>query len=381
MKITVNFESPSDTELFPETKDNRSCSYSIYGADSKDGLVVYIPGFGDDLGEYRNTFCKKIYEKHQLAAMTVDYFCIGSRPATGAKIYFEPSDIQSIRKLIPTFEPENWLEQLEYFAEEQEASLHFTAGLAPPRGEYQNFGILAAIDIANAINDALNRFEINKNNVILIGSSYGDYLANLVAKIKPGTIKSVFDNSSWANPNLAYIIGRNLELPEFTVKVTERLTAKLFTKSPWTLAPEKPNSFEGAKAEIRSFSEHQIIQMAEQGANSTEFVFYHSNKDHLIAPVSEKVAMIDAMKKNGFEKIKLELFDEKDLEINRIKTLDHGMGLSMISFFDDCYEATRNTAFEAKVNSEARYKAGNSLYIFRNTTDILSLDIENNTCS
>lgn len=377
MKTTINFESTSDSELFPEKKGCRSCTYNIYGTESKQGLVVYIPGFGDDLGEYRNTFCRKISEKHQLATMTVDYFCIGSRPTTGAKIYFEPSDIKSIRELIPTFEPENWLEQLEYFAEEQEAALCITAGLAPPRNEYQNFGILAAIDIANAINDALNRFQINKNNVILIGSSYGGYLANLVAKVKPGTIKSVFDNSSWANPNLSYLVGREIGIPEFSGNISERVAAMFFTKSPWTLEKGKPNSFEGEKAEIRSFSESQIKQMAEQGATSTEFVFYHSNKDHRVAPVSEKIAMIEAMKKNGFSKINFKLFDETDLERNRIKTLDHGMGLSMISFFDDCYEATRNTAFEAKTTSEARYKAGNSLYIFRNTTGALSLDIEN----
>lgn len=198
------------------------------------------------------------------------------------------SDIEEIRKEIPDFNEKDWNKELEKYAEYTKKELIFSAGLSPTNNEYQNFGILAAIDIINAINDALQRYRIDKNNITLIGSSYGGYLANLVTKNKPGAIRLVLDNSSWAKPNLSYIVGREINSPEFIYSIKNKIKLQLYVKTPWTLKDSGSNRFTGAVKEIRSFTIDQVKQMARQGASNTEYIFYHSIKDTIIAPVSEK---------------------------------------------------------------------------------------------
>lgn len=284
----ISFNTSSDIELYPNKKDQRKTNYTIYGANKNKGLVVYIPGFGDDLSDYRNKFCKKINEKYDLTSMTVDYFCIGVRESTGAKVYFENEDIKFIKKSIPDFTIENYLQYFEYYAENNATITTFKATLKPSNEEYQNFGILAALDIINAIKDAVERFKLDKNNITLIGSSYGGYLANMITKIIPGEIKLVLDNSSWANPNYNYIVGRETNSPEFFYLFGNNLKLVVFAKTPWTLKPNLNNSFEKCRVEIRSFNNKQIEQMATQGATTTNYVIYHSSKDYEIAPIEEK---------------------------------------------------------------------------------------------
>ncbi|AZU46485.1 hypothetical protein C3B79_0689 [Aeromonas hydrophila] len=60
----------------------RQVRYRIHGAERAGcGLVVYIPGFGGDLGAYSQVFCEKVAVQHGMAALCVDYFCMRSRPA------------------------------------------------------------------------------------------------------------------------------------------------------------------------------------------------------------------------------------------------------------------------------------------------------------
>ncbi|WP_265460784.1 DUF2920 family protein, partial [Aeromonas salmonicida] len=75
--------------------------------------------------------------------------------------------------------------------------LRFHGLLTPPDGAYQNFGVMAALDILNAIEDAMCRYNGNRDNLILVGSSYGGYLAQMVNKFRPGYARALFDNSSW----------------------------------------------------------------------------------------------------------------------------------------------------------------------------------------
>lgn len=62
------------------------------------------------------------------------------------------------------------------------------ASLLPGNNEYQNLGILASLDVLNAISDAVDRYDLDFDNIIITGSSYGGYIANLVTKIAPGYI-------------------------------------------------------------------------------------------------------------------------------------------------------------------------------------------------
>lgn len=376
MEQKILFKTSNDIELYPNEQNHREASYIIYGADKNKGLVVYIPGFGADLSDYRNKFCKKINEKYGLASMTVDYFCIGARISTGAKIYFEDDDIETIKKTIPNFTVENYLQHFEKYTKNSTDLTTFNAGLMPPNNEYQNFGILAALDIANAIKDAVEKFNLDTNNITLVGSSYGGYLANLVTKIIPGEIKLVLDNSSWANPNYDYIAGREINSPEFIYLIGNNLKLTLFTKSPWTLKPNLKNSFEKCRLEIRSFDNNQIEQMAAQGAITTSYVIYHSSKDHVIAPIEDKKRMVKELEANGFNSIKFKIFYHRDIITNKIRSLDHGMGLSMLNFFEDEYPKSTTKQFISKPNKKTSYNTENAIYYFVKEKNLIKLKIE-----
>lgn len=347
--IEISIAATSDFEF--GVNKRRNCIYHIYNQQYTNGLVVYIPGFGADLGSYTENFCKKISEKYKIACLSVEYFCLYCRPEIGAEIEFEPEDKAKIATIIQTCQGKTYIDRLIDCTEKKKSALTAIASLKPKNEEYQNFGIMATLDIINCLKDAVDRFALDRNNIILIGSSYGGYLANLVTKIYPGLIRAVFDNSAWANPNLRYVVGRELNLPELGLQVTDKLTLHLYVKSPWTLKEGLPNSFAREKIAIRSFTQDQIQQMAAQGGLDTFYVFYHSIID-AIAPTSEKIDMVQALVQCHFKHIHLEVMEENDVDGTFIKSLDHGMGLSMITFFDRAYSQLQQAGVPFQAGDE-----------------------------
>ncbi|HHD7223133.1 TPA: DUF2920 family protein, partial [Citrobacter freundii] len=136
--------------------------------------------------------------------------------------------------------------------------------IEPKNNEYQNFGLLPALDIINAINDAILNFEMENSKIILIGSSYGGYIANMVEKIAPGLVNAIIDNSSWSSPNMKYLIGRELNNTEFRQQLSSNIIMDLYVKSPWTLIKGLPNTLSKSRIQIRSFDPDQLSQMINQ---------------------------------------------------------------------------------------------------------------------
>lgn len=350
----VSFETNEDFEL-GGPHNNRRTQYQIYNKGSKKGVVVYIPGFGSDLGGYAEAFCKRIAEKYDLSVMHVDYFCMFSRPGYGADVNFELPDQLSVKKQIidnggiPSDEIHRNLEIINNICRLKNRKQILVASLVPKNGDYQNFGIMAALDVLNAVKDAVKRFCLDENKIILIGSSYGGYIANLVTKVAPGYISAVFDNSSWAKPNFLYLAGRelNFHTGEYEANLTDNIILRLYVKSPWTLISGLPNSMEKSRLSIRSFDYNQLQMMADRGAsNSTLYFFYHSIKDST-APVREKIDMASNMAELGFN-VQMKLIEESDVDGSFVKNLSHGMGLSMTMFFDLCFKFMEEKQFNFK---------------------------------
>ncbi|MBE0470921.1 MAG: DUF2920 family protein, partial [Methyloprofundus sp.] len=341
--------------------------------DYKDGLVVYIPGFGGDLGTYSKVFCEKVSQSHKLAALTLNYFCIGSRPATGARFEIDKAEKPKIRQVFQELggSGEASLEKINDLLMNTNNFLRLKGTLEPTKSEYQNFGVLAALDIINAIKDAVKRFDLKIDNVILVGSSYGGYLANLVTKIYPGLVRAVFDNSSWAHPNLSYIIGRELGTAEFSYQILPKIILDLNVKTPWTHQLGLPNTFSTDRKEIRSFTRSQLEQMYVQGGQDTFYVFYHAESDQ-IADTKEKVEMVNQMVMLGFKNIMMKVMDHSDVDGVLVKNLNHGMGMSMVKFFESCYsmleEVNPNFQFNSTLGS-SQYLLESMRYDFELSTD------------
>ena len=356
------FETTHDFEFVQNGKCRKS-EYKICAAEKDKGLVVYIPGFGADSGDYTEVFCKKVSDKYpNFSVMSVDYFCMKSRPEVGAKIFFEMEDrVRSNTAHLPEEEILPFL--LKTYSSVKNPTI-FSAGLNPPEGEYQNFGLMAAIDILNACNHAIDKFGLDANNIILIGSSYGGYIANLVTKIAPGFIRAVFDNSSWANVNLSYVVGRELVSAECTKQIAENLYLNLFVKSPWTLKAGLPNSLTHEKLAIRNFNPSDLARMINFGGGNTYYLFYHAVND-VIANTNQKIEMAKNMIKLGFI-VNMEVFEEDDVDGKFIKSPNHGLGLSMLSFFDKGMKGLKEVGKDFKRNSNNvfEYKYNGSKYVF-----------------
>ncbi|HEY9017175.1 DUF2920 family protein [Thiomicrospira sp.] len=354
----------------------RQTDYFIYNADYKDGLVVYIPGFGGDLGEYAKAFCEKTAKQYQMAALTLNYFCIGSRPSAGAKVEVHNTEKAKVEQAFIQMggTGEASIEALNALLMNSNNHIKLTGDLVPTKNEYQNFGLLAALDIINAIKDAAQRFNLSLDNVILVGSSYGGYLANLVTKLYPGLIKAVFDNSSWAQTNLAYVVGQEMGVPEFSYQVYPKVILDLNVRSPWTLTQGLPNTFGGGRKEIRGFSRSQLQSMVEQGGQDTFYVFYHAATD-TIAPTQEKIDMANNMAELGFKHVLMNVVDESDVDGHFIKNLGHGMGMSMRKFFEVGYGFLQEINPDFKFNDQLKqavFETSDLIYQFDLSADVVT---------
>lgn len=379
IKETKSFATTADFELGFE-HCSRETDYHIVlpetdsDADSDEiakGLVVYVPGFGKDAGDYRHVFCQKIAENYDLAAMAVDYHCFFSRPDSLESVVYEAQDVALIEKLFMKHKQpfagtsvEEGIEILNQYLAKNNLTEEITATLIPGKNEYQNGGVLQALDVINAVAHAIEKYCLPAENVILVGSSYGGYIANLATKFAPKTFRAVFDNSSWAHPNFIYVVGRENGIPEFKDKLHSHIETKFYMRTAWTLKKGLPYTFDGKRYHVRSFLKAQIEQFANYQPE-TYYYFIHAEEDK-IAVTEVKVQMASEMIQAGLH-VQMEVMDAKDVDGTYIKTIEHGMQLSMLTFFDKAYShikahqvsADNDFVKQSKVvydSSECRYE-------------------------
>ncbi|MDG6773363.1 DUF2920 family protein [Thiomicrorhabdus sp. ZW0627] len=338
----VQFSTTPDFELGLEHCSRQTDYYLAKPVEAPKGLVVYIPGFGGDAGDYRHVFCRKVVEQYGLAAMTVDYHCFYSRPEMEGSVIYEAEDVALIEKLFLQCQlpfsgdsVEEGIKILNDHLAKNNLQVNITGTMKPGKNEYQNGGVMQALDIINAVGHVLQNQDIPSDNIILVGSSYGGYIANLAAKFAPKTFRAVFDNSSWAIPHFGYIVGREYGVPEFKEKLHSNVTLNLFIRSAWTLKKDLPYTFDGKRFHIRSFTEAQIEQYAAYRPE-TYFYFIHAVDDK-VASTDDKIQMATQMIGNGIG-VQMEVIEPDDVDGQYVKTIAHGMGLSMLTFFAKAYE-------------------------------------------
>ncbi|EPM6357315.1 DUF2920 family protein [Campylobacter jejuni] len=209
----------------------------------------------------------------------------------------------------------------------------FTSTFIPPNGEYQNFGIMAAIDHINALKDLVKRFpKFADLPKIYGGGSYGGYLALLIAKIAPWYVDGVIDNSGTVLPLLRYIIGRDLGQFDFIFNDPNTLI-EMFAKTYWTREDEKlPYFFANENYMIRSLlnSSHLIIQVNVN--KNIVLVSYHSSKDEFNTS-KDKQTLFLAYKELGYDATLHLIKDESEVDGRFIKDLNHGMRITDKALF------------------------------------------------
>ncbi|EKN0177715.1 DUF2920 family protein [Campylobacter coli] len=409
MLINQSFEIDSCDDVELNIKRTSKLEYRISYDDEKEikAIVFIIGGYGANaniyfLDSYRNYIAKNF----DVVAVHVFYHCFCQRRSDVEKYStladFTKDDLKLIEKVlrkynIPCDQLANntvvshceylseimtelkMLNRLPYDFEER-----LSATFIPSRGEYQNFGIMAAIDHINALKDLVKRFPklADLPKIYGGGGSYGGYLALLIAKIAPWYVDGVIDNSGSAVPPLNYIIGRELE---FKSKDThgdmymqgDHFFVSCFLKTHWTRKENSPYFFNNENYFIRTLLNKDHLILQSQKNKNIIYVSYHSKEDPL-TPANFKEQTMQILKILGYD-VSLNLIDENKIDGKFIKNLDHGCGIPDKALFRKelplMLEKLQKRKSFMQENSIS-YPCGNKVFTFKDVGDKFELEIK-----
>ncbi|MCV3473278.1 DUF2920 family protein [Campylobacter sp. CNRCH_2014_2849] len=405
---TYFIDSCDDVEL--NIKRESKLEFKLTYDDSKEieAIVCVINGIGSDIKSiyYISDYCARNYN---VAVLSVNYHGIGNRPQTGAQWYLDDIDklifdasLKAIDIEIPydisklnTFE--EFHPAMEYLNKEIQKKkdawrfdkkyyLDLSASLRPTKNEYQNFGIMQATDILNAL------LYIRKNSPfkamgggikhILIGSSHGGYLANLCAKIAPWLVDVVIDNSSHVSlTNLWRVIGfgKEVDYTEYysvaTFNFFQNIRLCCCEKTLWTTNKQSPYYFSPARKLIRETLNKDHLNIQAKYPNP-KYIAYHSKFDEYV-PLEEKEEYVNILKEHGLDVEFIKAIDEKQIDGKFIKDLTHGMGIPMKLLIKKHLPQILQEPLKDKTcKKEISYKCDDLIYTFKEENEQIILSVE-----
>ncbi len=403
MLINQSFEIDSCDDVELNIKRTSKLEYRISYDDEKEikAIVFIIGGYGANaniyfLDSYRNYIAKNF----DVVAVHVFYHCFCQRRSDVEKYStladFTKDDLKLIEKVlrkynIPCDQLANntvvshceylseimtelkMLNRLPYDFEER-----LSATFIPSRGEYQNFGIMAAIDHINALKDLVKRFpKFADLPKIYGGGSYGGYLSLLIAKIAPWYVDGVIDNSGSALPPLNYILGREMEhsYGDYYEDFPHNRII-FFLKTHWTRKENSPYFFNNENYFIRTLLNKDHLILQSQKNKNIIYVSYHSKEDPL-TPANFKQQTMQILKILGYD-VSLNLIDENKIDGKFIKNLDHGCGIPDKALFRKelplMLEKLQKRKSLMQENSIS-YPCGNKVFTFKDVENQLKLII------
>ncbi|MBF7044300.1 DUF2920 family protein, partial [Campylobacter volucris] len=254
---TYFIDSCNDVEL--NIKRESKLEYRITYDDSKEmkAIVFILDGYGANVDLSVIDFTRQfIAQKFDVVAVSVLYHCFCQRKSNmknySAVTTFLEDDLLNLKLALEklnintgnlnthnAWQYYGYLNQTISSLKEQnllnqDYKVHLTAAFIPPNNEYQNYGIMASVDVMNALKDIIKNYPQFKSLPKIYGGlSYGGYLALMCAKIAPWYVDGVIDNSGEALLLLNYIIGRDLNLSD-CVFYENNFIINTFLKTYWT---------------------------------------------------------------------------------------------------------------------------------------------------
>ncbi len=178
----------------------------------------------------------------------------------------------------------------------------------------------------------ISKHRIRLSEIHLLGTSYGGYIALLMAKFAPHTFNVVIDNSGFVMAQFSEIYpsvvrasgsyARNIDGIRYEVPVA--------ASSIWENDELSYFYFSDANKMIRNLSvkEHMVN-------SETKYFIYHSVHD-LVAPFPHKKRMCEQLQ--DFAHVDLMSVDRESIDGSLFKTVQHGMQASLRGLFDLSYE-------------------------------------------
>lgn len=189
-------------------------------------------------------------------------------------------------------------------------------------GDHQDFGLIQAIDVLTAVKELKESDKyknINWSKLSITGSSHGSYIASMCDKLAPNTFYKVVNNAGWVSPNMPDVYNGFYEQDFVGVKYTVEM------QNYWSENPEGINFFDEQHKEIRTLANDIHIDEQFSFTNkpeNKEYIFIHTLNDHLI-PLDDKDRYIEMMKPKNYNINYIRLVDEKQLDGQTLKTLNH----------------------------------------------------------
>ncbi|EAH5231710.1 DUF2920 family protein [Campylobacter coli] len=403
MLINQTFEIDSCDDVELNIKRTSKLEYRISYDDEKEikAIVFIIGGFGANANISFLDFDREYIAKNfDVVAVHVFYHCFCQRRSDVEKYsaftMFTKDDVSNLSQALLEIgvninvNLENAQQCYELLNQNittlksqrklaQNYQAKFTSTFIPPNGDYQNYGIMAALDHINALKDLVKRFpKLADLPKIYGGGSYGGYLSLLIAKIAPWYVDGVIDNSGTVLPLLRYIIGRDLEQFDFIFNNPNALI-EMFTKTYWTREDENsPYFFANENYMIRSLlnSSHLIIQVNVN--KNIVLVSYHSSKDEFNTS-KDKQTLFLAYKELGYDATLHLIKDESEIDGRFIKDLNHGMRITDRALFRKelplMLEKLQKRKSFMQENSIS-YPCGNKVFTFKDVGDKFVLCIK-----
>lgn len=253
---TRSIKGPDDTEL-----GIARASPLVYHCNAPEsgkarGLAFVIPGFDDDVDEGALVELRgRLAAHHGLLAVSVEYHCYRSRLKDGARLDLNEEEFAALSRLcqghlVPLLDRNSLVSALERLPSPYEFELH----VVPANGDYQNFGVMQAMDHLAVLHDlqASDGVRFEPRNVIAIGAGHGGYLAHLLAKFAPNAIRAVFDSNARTSLPLSFLFGSAVggEAPYYYHAGKVRIFPLVRTR--WVRDASKPEDMSVSRQEIRS---------------------------------------------------------------------------------------------------------------------------------
>ncbi|EJN0919176.1 DUF2920 family protein [Campylobacter jejuni] len=404
MLINQTFEIDSCDDVELNIKRTSKLEYRISYDDEKDikAIVFIVGGFGANANISFLDFDREYIAKNfDVVAVHVFYHCFCARQSIdqkyNPKLIPNQDDLERVNgiskninlghlsvnkdnfeQIIPLIEQKvNEMKQAGLVDESQKIEL--SCDFIPPNGDYQNYGIMAAIDHINALKDLVKRFpEFADLPKIYGGGSYGGYLSLLIAKIAPWYVDGVIDNSGSALPPLNYILGREMEhsYGDYYEDFPHNRII-FFLKTHWTRKENSPYFFNNENYFIRTLLNKDHLILQSQKNKNIIYVSYHSKEDPL-TPANFKEQTMQILKILGYD-VSLNLIDENKIDGKFIKNLDHGCGIPDKALFRKelplMFEKLQKRKSLMQENSIS-YPCGNKVFIFKDVGDKFKLEIK-----
>ena len=370
-EISGTFKSIDDFELGIPRRNEVELRGTLPERTPAKGLIFAIPGFGGDANDAYNALLRRhLASTYDMIAVTVMYHCIRSRPTAGAAINVTRESAWEYVGRMYDETPEAAtafglrVDNLLQFMDEQRVPYSMAAVLDPPDGEYQNFGVMQAIDHIFALNELIDLgVEFDRNNILCLGSSHGGYIAHLINKLAPNTVNGIVDNSSYVKPAMTYL-GQGHEA---VIDSGSAGHLRCNVETRWLFHNAHTSDFFGpGRFAIRDVGNPEHMEVAAANSERRCTVRMLGSVRDNLSPAEVKARQSEHLAAAGFDAT-FEAIDEAEVDGVAIKNLEHGLGAALNQLFARYRDqfAPRPCTLDRFRETDVTYRCYNFDYRFR----------------